>query len=316
MSTTATTTPPAVEAPGPTPSRPVRRRGARLPLLLLVPSVLVLLGALGYPLGWQLWASLHEYGLAQQFGQPAEWVGLGNFIDVFTDGAFWPVLLRSIAFCLVCAFATVLIGGLIALLLNSVGRVPRTILQLALLLAWAMPVVATMTVWIWIVDWRRGLLNWTLEQIGIPASGHNWLVEPLSFFAVAAVIVIWMSVPFVALSLSAALTQISGEVMEAAALDGASPLQRVRYIVMPLVAPVLSIVLLLQLVWDLRVFTQIKFLQDAGGFAAQTDVLGTYVYRLGTGTGDFGTASAISVIMLVLTVLVAWPYVRSLLKDS
>jgi N,N'-diacetylchitobiose transport system permease protein len=104
--------------------------------------------------------------------------------------------------------------------------------------------------------------------------------------------------------------------MEAAALDGASPLQRVRYIVMPLVAPVLSIVLLLQLVWDLRVFTQIKFLQDAGGFAAQTDVLGTYVYRLGTGTGDFGTASAISVIMLVLTVLVAWPYVRSLLKDS
>lgn len=104
--------------------------------------------------------------------------------------------------------------------------------------------------------------------------------------------------------------------LEAASLDGATGIQRVRYIVMPLVAPVLSLVLLLQIVWDLRVFTQVKFLQDAGGFANQTDVLGTFIYRLGTGSGDFGTASAVSVLMLVLTLLVSWPYVRSLLKES
>jgi N,N'-diacetylchitobiose transport system permease protein len=200
--------------------------------------------------------------------------------------------------------------------MRGVGTVTRAILQVALLLAWAMPVVATMTVWIWIVDWRRGLLNWALTHLGVDASGHNWLASPTSFFAVAAAIVVWMSVPFVALSISAALTQISPEVLEAASLDGATGIQRVRYIVMPLVAPVLSLVLLLQIVWDLRVFTQVKFLQDAGGFANQTDVLGTFIYRLGTGSGDFGTASAVSVLMLVLTLLVSWPYVRSLLKES
>ncbi len=301
-----------------TPTRPQQstRPASKLPLLLIIPATLILLGALGYPLGWQLLTSLQKYGLAQQFGQPPEWVGLDNYIQIVTDPTVWTVVIRSIAFCLICAFATVLIGGLMALLMQSVGGAARATLQIALLLAWAMPVVATMTVWIWIVDWRRGLLNWTLDKFGVDALGHNWLASPTSFFIIAGAIVVWMSVPFVALSLSAALTQISGEVLEAAQLDGAGTLQRVRYIIMPLVAPVLSIVLLLQIVWDLRVFTQIKFLQDAGGVASETDLLGTYIYRLGTGSGDFGSAAALSVLMLVLTVLVSFPYVRSLLKEE
>jgi N,N'-diacetylchitobiose transport system permease protein len=299
-----------VRRPGP--PRPGPRR--RLPLLLVVPAVVLLLAAFGYPVGWQLVTSLQKYGLLQQFGQPPEWVGLGNYVRIVTDPELWVVVVRSIAFCLVCAFATVGIGGLLALLMRRVGTAARLTLQVALLLAWAMPVVASLTVWIWIVDWRRGLLNWLLSRVGVDAIGHNWLVSPLSFFVIAGAIVVWMSVPFVALSLYAALTQVSDDVREAAELDGASGRQRLRYITLPLVAPVLSIVMLLQLVWDLRVFTQIKLLQDAGGFANETDVLGTYIYRLGTGAGDFGTAGAVSVLMLALTLLVSWPYVRSLMK--
>jgi N,N'-diacetylchitobiose transport system permease protein len=174
-----------------------------------------------------------------------------------------------------------------------------------------------MTVWIWIVDWRRGLLNWALVQLGVDgAEGHNWLAQPLSFFVVASVIIVWMSVPFVALSIYAGLTQVSTEVLEAAALDGANGIQRLRHIVFPLIAPVLSIVMLLQLIWDLRVFTQIKLLQDAGGVANETNLLGTYVYQLGTGKGDFGTASAVSILILALTVALSWYYVRSLMKED
>lgn len=297
-----------------TSTAPARRARPPLPLLLVVPAVVLLLAALGYPVGWQLVTSLQKYGLLQQFGQPPEWVGLGNYARLVTDRELWVVVVRSIVFCLVCAFLTVGIGGLLALLMRRVGTVARLILQVALLLAWAMPVVAALTVWIWIVDWRRGLLNWLLSHAGVDAVGHNWLVSPLSFFVIAGVIVVWMSVPFVALSIYAALIQVSDDVREAAELDGASGWQRLRYIILPLVAPVLSIVLLLQLIWDLRVFTQVKLLQDAGGFANETDVLGTYIYRLGTGAGDFGTAGAVSVLMLALTLLVSWPYVRSLMK--
>lgn len=293
------------------------RASSRLPHLLIAPTLVLLVGALGYPVVWQLVTSLRTFGLAQQFGQPAPWVGLDNYLAVVTEPELWAVLTRSIAFCLVTAAATVVIGGLLALLMNAVGSGPRLVLQIALLLAWAMPVVAAMTVWIWIVDWRRGLLNWALVRLGVgEAAGHNWLAEPLSFLVIASIIVVWMSVPFVTLSCYAGLTQVSTEVLEAAALDGANSWQRLRHIILPLITPVLSIVLLLQLIWDLRVFTQITMLQDAGSVASQTNLLGTYVYRLGTGQGDFGMASAVSVLMLVLTVALSWPYVRSLLQEE
>jgi N,N'-diacetylchitobiose transport system permease protein len=314
--TTGTTTAPTAPSAA-TLQRTRRRPGRRLPLILIIPTLVLLIAALGYPIGWQVLTSFREYGLLQQFGAPAEFVGLDNYTSLVTDPYLWTVVVRSVVFCVVTAVVTVAIGGAMAVLMNALDTWPRVVLQVALLVAWAMPVVAAMTVWIWIVDWRRGLLNWTLVKLGVDgAQGHNWLAEPLSFFTVAGVIVVWMSVPFVALSIYAGLTQVSPEVLEAAELDGASGIQRLRHIILPLIAPVLSIVMLLQLIWDLRVFTQIKLLQDAGGVANETNLLGTYVYQLGTGRGDFGTASAVSIFILALTVALSWYYVRSLMKED
>jgi len=282
----------------------------------VLPSLVLLVAALGYPVGWQVVTSFQHFGMMQQFGQPPEWVGLSNYATLVTDPELWVIVGRSIAFCIVCALSTVAIGLGLALLMGAVTRAGRLVLQVALLLAWAMPVVASMTVWTWIVNWRNGLLNWALERLGVDAQGHNWLVEPLSFLVVAAVIVVWMSVPFVALSIYAGLTQLSPEVLEAAEIYGAGGWKRLRHIILPLVAPVISIVLLLQLIWDLRVFTQIKLLQDAGGVANETHLLGTFIYQLGTGAGDFGMASAVSIVMLLLTVAISWYYVRSLMKEE
>ena len=314
--TTGTTTAPTAQRTAP-PRHPNRKRGTRLPLLLIIPTLVLLAAALGYPIGWQVFTSFREYGLMQQFGAPAPFVGLENYVSLVTDPYLWTVVVRSVVFCVVTAVVTVAIGGAMAVLMNALEPWVRVTLQVALLVAWAMPVVAAMTVWIWIVDWRRGLLNWALVQLGLEgAQGHNWLAEPWSFFTVAGVIVVWMSVPFVALSIYAGLTQVSTEVLEAAELDGANGIQRLRFIILPLIAPVLSIVMLLQLIWDLRVFTQIKLLQDAGGVANETNLLGTYVYQLGTGKGDFGTASAVSILILGLTIALSWYYVRSLMKEE
>jgi len=314
--TTGTTTAPTAPSAAP-PQHRNRKRTHRLPLILIVPALVLLVAALGYPIGWQVVTSFREYGLLQQFGAPAPFVGLDNYVALVTDPYTWTVVVRSIVFCVVTAVVTVAIGGAMAVLMNALTTWPRVVLQVALLLAWAMPVVAAMTVWIWIVDWRRGLLNWSLVRLGVDgAEGHNWLAEPLSFFVVASVIIVWMSVPFVALSIYAGLTQVSTEVLEAAELDGATGIQRLRHIIVPIIAPVLSIVMLLQLIWDLRVFTQIKLLQDAGGVTNETNLLGTYVYQLGTGKGDFGTASAVSILILVLTIALSGYYVRSLMKED
>ncbi|BDZ40865.1 hypothetical protein GCM10025865_01640 [Paraoerskovia sediminicola] len=185
-----------------------------------------------------------------------------------------------------------------------------------MLLAWAMPMVAAVTVWKWLFDWRQGVINWILVQLGLDFDGHNWLAEPLSFFFVATVIITWMSVPFVALSVYAALTQVSDEVLEAAALDGASGTKRFMYIIFPMVRPVISIVLLLQIIWDLRVFAQIRLLQDAGAPVSETNLLGNFIYELGIGRQDFAGAAAVSLFVLALTILLSWPYVRNLLKED
>jgi N,N'-diacetylchitobiose transport system permease protein len=289
-----------------------------LPYALLVPSIAVLLLAAGYPLARQMVMSLQEYGLAQQFGQPAEWVGLDNYVTLLTDSYLWTVVLRSIAFCLVNAVATMVIGVAIAVLMTQLTTAPRLILQVGLLLAWAMPILASLTVWQWLFDTQYGVINWVLSNVfGLEQfAGRSWLISPLSFYFVATVIVVWMSVPFVAFSVYAGLTQVPTDTIEAAQIDGASPWQRFWTITVPMIRPVLLIVGLLQIIWDLRVFTQIFVLQDAGGVARDTNLIGTYIYRLGIGEGQFGLAAAASWFILALTVAVSFFYVRVLLREE
>ncbi len=298
---------------------PVRRRRRRsfTPYALIAGSVVVLLLAMAFPLGWQVVTSLKKFGLAQQFGQPAPFVGFANYITLATDGYLWTVVGRSILFCLLNAFATLAFGIFVAVLMNAVNQVSRIVLQVSMLLAWAMPVVASMTVWRWLFDWRRGVVNWLLDSGGLHGfHAHNWLENPLSFFLVASIIVVWMSVPFVAFSVYAGLTQVSEEVLEAAQIDGANARQRLWWIIVPMIRPVLSIVLLLQIIWDLRVFAQIRMLQDAGSTPSETNLLGTYIYQLGTGSNDYGMASAVSILVLVLTVALSSFYIRSLLREE
>jgi N,N'-diacetylchitobiose transport system permease protein len=314
---TADTRPPEQPREGGTMGRTrTPRRRDPLPYVLLVPAVLALCLALGYPLVRQLVLSFQEFGLAQQFGRPPEWVGLAHYRELVTDAYLWRVTGRTIAFCLVNATLTVLIGVGLALVMRAMSRGVRLLAQTGLLLAWAMPVVASLTVWQWLFDTQYGVVNYLLTQLGADYEGHGWLLRPLSFFFVATVIVVWMSVPFVAFTVYAALTQLPEELIEAAEIDGATALQRLRSIILPSIRPVLLVVGLLQIIWDLRVFTQVYILQEAGGSARETNLLGTYIYRLGIGGGDFGTSAAVAVFMLALTVVLTAPYVRAMLRQE
>ncbi|TPW96745.1 sugar ABC transporter permease, partial [Schumannella luteola] len=207
------------------------RRTTGVPYVLIVPAVVALLLGLGYPLVWQFITAFQDYGLAQQFGKPPEWVGFDNFANLLWDGEFWAVLVRSLVFCIVTAAVTVVIGVLMAVLMNAVGRTVRLILQISMLLAWAMPVAAATTVFIWLFDRRRGVVNYLLDMIpGVDMNRFDWLGHPLTFFLVAMILIVWMSVPFVSFAVYAGLTQISEEVMEAAQIDGANAWQRFRRI--------------------------------------------------------------------------------------
>ena len=300
------------------PAKPRRRRPVTpLPYWLVGPAVATLLIGLGYPMIWQIINSMREFGLAQQFGEPAPWVWFENYTSLLTDGFFWSVVVRSLLFMALTALATMTIGILMALLMKAAPTWARVVLQTALLLAWAMPIVAQMTVWNWLIDARNGVVNYLLDALpGVDMIGHNWLEQPLSFFFVAATIITWASVPFVAISAYAALTQVSEEILEAAQLDGANGRQMLVHIIMPIIRPVLVILLLLQFIWDLRVYAQIQLLQDLGPKGDAYDLLGTYIFSLGIGQGHFGAAAAAAMIVLAITLCVSWFYVREMLRED
>jgi N,N'-diacetylchitobiose transport system permease protein len=302
-----------VQRAAPEQRKPARRRGT-LPYGLLLPALLALLGGLGYPLVRQVVLSFQDYGLAQQFGRTAEWIGLANYRELVTDRYLWTVAARSLAFCFANAALTMIIGIAVALLLQRLSTTVRITLQVGLLLAWAMPVIAVLTVYQWMFDAQYGVVNWVLERLGGDYAGHSWLLQPLSFYVVASLVVVWMSVPFVAFTTYAALIGVPTDIIEASAIDGASPWQRLRHIVLPSIKPVLLIVGLLQVIWDMRVFTQIYVLQQAGGITRDTNLLGTYIYRIGIGESRFGMAAAIAMFMLALTAVLTAPYIRSMLR--
>ncbi len=303
-------------APAPRPKRS-KRRFASLPYLLSIPAIITLLIGMGYPLVWQVFNSFREYGLAQQFGQAPTFVGFANYTQLLTDAEFWAVLLKSVAFMAITASATMVAGIGLAVLMKSIPSWSRIALQIALLFAWAMPIVAQMTVWNWLIDDRNGVLNYVLTLLpGVDMMGHNWLVDPWSFFAVASLIITWASVPFVALSVYAGLTQVSDEVREAAQLDGAGGFSMLRRITLPILRPILVILLLLQFIWDLRVYAQIELLQGFGARGGKYDLLGTYIYGLGVGQGHFGVAAAAAMIVMLFTIALSWFYVRELLKED
>jgi N,N'-diacetylchitobiose transport system permease protein len=280
-----------------------------------VPALVALGVGLGYPLVRLAVMSTQEFGMAQQFGAPAPYVGGDNFAEIFGDPVFWAVLRRSLLFCAVNVVLTLGLGTLVALLLGRLGTVMRTGLSVALLFAWATPALTATIVWQWIFDPRYGVVNWGLTRLGGDFDGHSWLSEPLSFFFVATLIVVWMGVPFVAFTLYAAMTQIPGEVMEAAAIDGAGPWQRFRDVTWPALKPIFVVLAALSTLWDLRVFTQVYVLQQAGGITRETNTLGVYAYRTSAGD-DFGLGAAIALVMVGITLLATLFHLRQMFRQE
>ncbi|WP_244960246.1 carbohydrate ABC transporter permease [Actinomyces faecalis] len=297
--------------------RPARLRRGSIPYLLMAPGILAVLVSVGYPMVRQLVMSFQEFGLAQQFGAAPEWVGLANYKAILTDAYFWQVFAKSLAFCAFTAGSTMVLAVLLAVLLLRSGATGRGVLNTSLIIVWGMPALASLTVWLWLIDPHYGPVNYLLTRLGLDVAGHNWLSGSYwTFFLIASMIITWASVPLATISIYAAMAQVPGEVLEAANMDGARQHQITRYVLIPAAGPVIGLMAVLQVIWDLRVFTQIYVLQQSGGVSTETNLLGTYVYQLGISQGNYGVASALAMVILILTLLLSTGYLRMLLRGG
>ena len=293
------------------------RRDARNGWTLLAPSLIILGVMVGYPAVTMVWQSFTDFTVKNDLlGTAPNFVWFDNYVDLFTKSDFPAVLLRSLTLMVVLTVLIILGGVLIAVLMTRLSRAWRIIVSVGLLLAWAMPPLTATVVWGWMFDTNYGVVNHILNTVtGTDDwTGHGWLENPLSFFFVLTIIIVWQGIPFVAFTTYAGLGQVPAEVLEASSLDGANGIKRFRLIVFPYLRSILTVVLVLQIIWNLRIFTQVYSLQERGGLASETNVLGTYLFR--QGVGEFGATAAIGVVMVILLLALSWGYVRTTLKEE
>jgi N,N'-diacetylchitobiose transport system permease protein len=282
------------------------------PLWLLLPPVVVLGALFGYPM-WQLGLlSVLDFRQAQvSGGQPTHFIGFANYAALLGDGQFWSVLLATVLFAAACVIATMIVGAALAVLLTRVSRVPRLLLSLAAMAAWAVPAISGSTVWSFLFDTDLGLVN---QLLGL--TGHNWFYGRFSAFALVGAVVVWHSFPFVMVTLYAGIEAIPKSVLEAASIDGAGTWRTFWRIMVPALRPVLTIVVIQSIIWDFKVFTQIYVMTRGGGLAGQNLTLNVWAYQQAFASSEYGLGAAIGVVMTVILLVVTLFYLRALRRSG
>jgi N,N'-diacetylchitobiose transport system permease protein len=274
------------------------------------------LGAiLGYPIYSLVRLSLQKYGLFELIQHHGVSVGLHNFGSVLHDSIFWHTLLRTIVFTAANVGLTMGLGTMIALLLVRVSTWVRLLVTAGLVLVWSMPPVVAVQVWSWMTNIQNGVLNYILTELHVGNYfEHNWFVTPFSQLAMVTTLIVWGALPFVAITVYAALAQVPHELVEAAQIDGARAWRVFKDVTMPVITPVLLILTSLSIIWDFGVFTQPYLLIGPGHVVPENYLMGIYLFQEGYVKTDFGRGAAISILMLVIVAALSVVYVRRMLR--
>lgn len=290
--------------------------GGLLPYLLVAPALLSMAALLLYPLIRNVMLSFQQLGRKEFITRETVWVGFDNYADLLTRAEFWTVVLRSVVFTAVNVVAIMAIGTGIGLLLNRLGKKMRLLLSLALVFAWAMPIVASVTVFQWLFDEQFGVANWLMRTMGFAGyDQHNWFETGFSALAISTVLIAWGSIPFVALNMYAGLTTVGTELYEAAKMDGANGWRTFWAVVFPNLKPFFMVTTFLEVIWVFKAFTQI-YAMNKGGPNRESETLPVFAYIEGQGQFHYGVAAAISVLTIVMLVAIMSFYFRLILKQE
>jgi N,N'-diacetylchitobiose transport system permease protein len=282
----------------------------------LILPVLVVIGViLGYPLYWLVKLSAQKYGLFELIRHQGVSIGLHNYGSVLHDGVFWHTLLRTIVFTAVNVTLTMVGGMLLALLLVRVSTFVRVLLSSGLVLVWSMPVVVAVQVWYWMTNYENGVVNYVLSHLGIgDFYQHDWYATTFSQLSIVTLLIVWGALPFVVITLYAALAQVPPDLVEAAEVDGARGWRIFLDITLPILRPILLILTSLSIIWDFGVFTQPYLLIGQSKITSGNYLMSIYLFEEGYFKSDFGRGAAISILMLLMVAVLSVAYVRKMVR--
>jgi N,N'-diacetylchitobiose transport system permease protein len=288
---------------------------ALAPYALVAPVVGVMGAILGYPIYSLVRLSLDRYGLFELIQHHGVYIGLHNFGSVLHDSVFWHTLVRTIVFAAANVGLTMVLGTLIALLLVRVSPWVRLLVTAGLVLVWSMPPVVGVQVWNWITNSENGVLNYILTELHFGNYfQHNWYTTPFSQLGMVTTLIVWVSIPFVTITVYAALSQVPRELIEAAEIDGARSWRVFLDVTVPVITPVLLILTSLSILWDFGVFTQPYLLIGQAHINTSNYLMGIYLFEQGYVSANFGRGAAISILMLVIVAAMSVVYVRRMIR--
>ena len=287
------------------PGRTVLRR--LVPYGYLSPTVVLVVVLMVIPIVMVISYSFRDNVIVQE---NSVFAGLANYATVLSDPDFMAALKNTAVFISVSTAAHLVLGLAFAMMLNTrlLSGVTKAIFRIVYILPWLFTIAVIAVIWRLLLD-PSGVVNYVLHALGVIQNSVDWFGDPNKALWVVTFVNIWSGYPFFMISLLAGLQGISADLYEAAAVDGANPVQRFLHVTLPQLRPVIISMAVLDLIWTSQQFALI-WMTTGGGPLHATEMLSTYTYKLAFSEYEFSTASAAAVIVLLLTMVLAFIYVR------
>ncbi|MGO4810346.1 carbohydrate ABC transporter permease [Cupriavidus sp. 2MCAB6] len=263
-----------------------------LGLLFMLPTALLLLVFLTYPLGLGVWLGFTN----TKIGGTGEWIGLANYSYLAGDSLTQLALFNTLFYTLVASVLKFALGLWLALLLNK--NLPfKSFFRAIVLLPWIVPTALSALAFWWIYDAQFSIISWSLVKLGLIDRYIDFLGDPwLARFSTIAANV-WRGIPFVAISLLAGLQTISPTLYEAASIDGVTPWQQFRYVTLPLLTPIIAVVMTFSVLFTFTDF-QLIYVLTRGGPLNATHLMATLSFQRAIPGGSLGEGAAIATMMV------------------
>ena len=268
--------------------------------LFIAPSFFGVLVFIAFPVLFAALISFTEWDILRA----PEFVGLGNYVELFTrDDLFWVSLKNSIVYVLLTVIAGMLASLGLALLMNQKLR-GIGLFKIAMFIPVVTPAVAVAFIWGWIYNTDIGLLNAAMVALGLPKVG--WLTNPSWAMISLAILGVWKTAGYYAIIFLAALQDVPDVFYEAAAIDGATPWQKFRFITLPLITPAILFVAIIAVIGSFQVFDQVYLMTGNGGPGTSTYVYNLHLFNTAFRFFKMGSGAAMAYVLFGILFVVTY----------
>ncbi len=284
--------------------RRVLRRRSTIAFFMCLPLILLIGGLVVYP-------AIYAIYLAMLNKKMTHFVGLGNFAFLLKRATFHLVIFQSCLFAVTSVTAKAVIGFLLAHLMHAIPGRHQRVWRGLLLIPWVVPLALSTLGWWWMFDPSYSAFNWLLAKFGIGAV--PWLGSTGWARFCMILVNTWYGAPFFMIMYLAALKSVPEQLFEAASIDGAGALAKLRYVTLPMMRNIISITVLFSLIVTFADFTIVRILTD-GGPRDTTHIFATYAFEIGIQSGDVPLGAAASLFMLPILAVASFFILRGVAR--